>query len=114
MKWKVLKSLLHVIDIDCRQNIKTYEDESDLFYKDPYAFIKDRLRHPGSSTWTLPSHIAVFECLLDEPGPGPSNVSSLLSYHGYTVQHSWWNSLFHLDRRRRGRVLLLAKDKILE
>jgi phosphatidylinositol glycan class B len=97
----------HHLNLVCSQDMRTYKDESDYFYDDPYSFIENRF----SSTNSWPSHIALFECLLNVSGPSQSNnVSLLLEKHGYTIQHSWWNSLFHLDHRRRGRVLLLEKQ----
>lgn len=89
------------------QDLSTYKDESDYFYDDPYTFIENRF----SSTQSWPSHIALFECLLNISGPGRHrNISSLLVKQGYIVQYSWRNSLFHLDHRRRGRILLLEKQ----
>lgn len=89
---------------NCSQVISTYKDESDYFYDNPYEFMEQRF----SSGW--PSHIALFEALLSASGPGSNKVSSLLQDHNYIVQQSFWNSLFHLDHRRRGRILLLTNQ----
>lgn len=108
------------------QNLDIYHDESDNFYADPYDFLL-HLDRP----W--PSHLALFGSLLHETSQKdkivehqsvvsssslPSNetnvadlpsIYDLLARHGYTVLSSYWNSLVHLDRRRRGRVILMRK-----
>lgn len=86
----------------------TYRDESDDFYDDPYGFLVDRL---GSSARPWPSHLALFEALLAQNSKtGNGTVASVLEEHGYTIQKRFWNSLVHLDRRRRGQILLLQRQ----
>jgi phosphatidylinositol glycan class B len=88
------------------QDMKTYKDESDIFYDDPYEYLLGRF----SSKESWPSHLALFEALLPVKGEANITVSSLLERQGYKVQHRFWNSLFHLDSRRRGRVILMKRS----
>lgn len=81
------------------QDLVTYEDESDVFYKDPSAFlVADDQRIQATS------HLVVFESLLDD-----DRVHRQLSEQGFVVHKTFWNSLWHPDSRRRGRVLLLQR-----
>jgi phosphatidylinositol glycan class B len=98
------------------QDIRTYKDESDYFYEDPVRFLLHRYTSPPSSlsseeddkeAW--PSHLALFEALLSVEGNNRQSIASLLDSLGYQVHSSFWNSLFHLDHRRRGRVILMNK-----
>lgn len=83
-------------------------DESDYFYQDPYRYIQDLL-----ASTKKPSHLALFEALLDQQSKQkyPETVADLLSLNGYSIKRSYWNSAFHLDHRRRGRVLLMQQGE---
>lgn len=81
------------------QKLATYEDESDVFYRDPFAFlVADDQRIQATS------HLVVFESLLHDP-----RVHRHLSEQGFVVHKAFWNSLWHPDSRRRGKVLLLQR-----
>jgi phosphatidylinositol glycan class B len=87
------------------QDIKTYKDESDYFYDDPYEFLLHRFSYQA---W--PSHVSLFTALLEVQGKENKTVGSLLESQGYSIQSEYWNSLFHLDHRRRGNVLLMKRS----
>ena len=94
-----------------RQDIQTYKDESDYFYDDPYDFLVKRFDSPHP-THAWPSHLALFEALLPVQGAAADSptVASLLADRGYRVERRYWNSLYHLDSRRRGQVLLMERS----
>ncbi|PWN37652.1 uncharacterized protein FA14DRAFT_117210 [Meira miltonrushii] len=86
--------------------MKTYKDESDYFYDDPIKFLRKRI---GTQTRPWPSHLVMFEALLQPKDGG--GVAQLLSDQGYTQKRSFWNSVFHPDHRRRGRVIVMEKGQ---
>lgn len=81
---------------------KNYRDESDDFYDDPAHFLRTRL---GSTERPWPSHLVAFQTLLTDN----RDVDNLLKQRGYVVQKTFWNSLYHLDARRRGSVILFER-----
>ncbi|PWY99880.1 hypothetical protein BCV70DRAFT_200792 [Testicularia cyperi] len=112
-----------------------YMDQSDFFYADPIKYLVERLpynvdtRYPSSSPhedympetaenkWDLgwrhywPSHVVVFESLLDTNTRKPGHtrtLRNLLSLKGYRQVGRFWNSNVHEDPRRSGDVVVLA------
>jgi GPI mannosyltransferase 3 len=97
--------------LDANINMKTYKDESDDFYDDPINFLRQRL---GTETKPWPSHLVLFQALLHQTShKGTSNdeinVAELLQEQGYTQKRTFWNSVFHPDHRRRGRVIVMER-----
>jgi phosphatidylinositol glycan class B len=114
------------------QNPRTYRDQSDFFYQDPLRYLATRFpphvdpAFPPSPVvvaegvargvddddydddlgWTheWPSHLVVFQALLDNYGGG---VRDFLEAKGYVEEHRLWNSHWHEDERRRGDVVVL-------
>lgn len=92
--------------LDANIDMKTYKDESDDFYDDPINFLRQRL---GMETRPWPSHLVLFEALLHQKDD--INVAQLLSDRGYTQKRTFWNSVFHPDHRRRGRVIVMENNR---
>ena len=114
-----------------------YMDESDFLYEDPVEYLQTYLppsaseqppasgwdREPHPSFWqsngaytygpahNWPSHIALFDALLQHPQYG-QDVQLLLAQRGYVEVTRMWNSLFHDDDRRRGYIVVLARSEV--
>lgn len=69
--------------------LKTYKDESDIFYDDPAAYIKN--------LQTDLSHVVAFAPLHE-----------VLTLLGFTEQKRYFNSDFHWDSRRWGDIIVYA------
>lgn len=54
-----------------------------------------------------PSHIVVFQALLDESEERKESAGGLLRRMGYAEERRLWNSHWHEDERRRGDVVVL-------
>lgn len=54
---------------------------------------------------TWPSHLVHFDALLEQPEYG-QQLRQLFEKKGYRVQKRIWNSLFHDDPRRAGRIVV--------
>ncbi|KAG0360127.1 glycosylphosphatidylinositol anchor biosynthesis [Podila minutissima] len=84
-----------------------YEDESDIFYKNPEAFMISRSsKVPESrnskSTYGDASHLLLFDVLVPTLKPW-------LTSNGYNECARFFNSHFHDDSRRRGDVVVYCK-----
>ncbi|KAK4047346.1 glycosylphosphatidylinositol anchor biosynthesis [Microbotryomycetes sp. JL221] len=119
------------------QDIKTYKDQSDVFYDSPSKYLINRFpttvdsKFPPSpvvfesDAWRheWPSHIVAFQSLLDlvmhsdvaknlpgidhKGGDENKTIKDLLYSKGYRERKRLWNSLWHEDDRRRGDVVVL-------
>ncbi|ORY78028.1 Alg9-like mannosyltransferase family-domain-containing protein [Leucosporidium creatinivorum] len=112
------------------QDPTTYLDQSDVFYASPISYLHTRFPHtvnpsfppspfpsavslppPSSSdlNWRheWPSHIVVFQALLEEVEEGKETVGEVLRRMGYAEERRLWNSHWHEDERRRGNVVVL-------
>ncbi|KAF9372880.1 hypothetical protein CPB97_000960 [Podila verticillata] len=83
-----------------------YEDESDIFYKDPEAFMISRSgKDPESRNRSMygdSSHLLLFDTLVPTLKPW-------LTSNGYNECARFFNSHFHEDSRRRGDVVVYCK-----
>ncbi|PWN25469.1 hypothetical protein BDZ90DRAFT_233922 [Jaminaea rosea] len=121
------------------EDVEGYMDESDFFYEDPVRWLRiylpgeasidsagstatrwDRDVHPAlwqspihaqvpAHHW--PSHIALFDALLQHPKYG-REVQILLARKGYVERTRLWNSLVHDDERRRGYIVVLRHESV--
>ncbi|KAI0306813.1 glycosyltransferase family 22 protein [Multifurca ochricompacta] len=90
------------------EDLRTYQDETDIFFKSPVTFLTMRFPElvdttfPPSSDaprrYTWPSHLVFFGALLREPG-----VEDVLRVKGYTETWSAGNGIEE-DPRRRGQL----------
>jgi phosphatidylinositol glycan class B len=96
------------------QDLSTYQDETDIFFADPAAFLSTQLPLRVDSTfpslvdppyrYMWPSHLVLFGALLREPG-----VRDILHAEGY--EEVWrGGSGVEEDRRRRGGVRVWRWD----
>lgn len=114
------------------QDKTTYRDQSDFFYDSPTDYLTTRfpasvdssfppspftvtspqlsLAHPsGDLGWnhTWPSHLVLFQTLLESSGGATQTIGDLLESKGYRVEERIWNSHWQDDDRRNGDVVLL-------
>ncbi|ODQ80606.1 glycosyltransferase family 22 protein [Babjeviella inositovora NRRL Y-12698] len=89
--------------------VKTYQDESDIFYADPVAFLTQKFpppikakRESGKFEYEWPTHLVFFENL--EPIMKP-----YLEGSGYQECERFFNTWFHWDNRRSGDVIVYCK-----
>ncbi|KAI9296700.1 hypothetical protein K502DRAFT_313951 [Neoconidiobolus thromboides FSU 785] len=97
-----------------------HEDISDVFYQDPYKFIINNFQdeidliqtksYPKTNstqefTYFWPSHLVLFEALLIEN----PKVKELILKKDYHLCYSTFNSLWHDDHRRNGKVILYCR-----
>ncbi|KAE8209699.1 hypothetical protein CF327_g6348 [Tilletia walkeri] len=111
------------------EDLKTYRDQTKVFYEDPFAYLQSRFPstvdptfppspYPepkttdGSQNWThsWPSHLVIFETLLDHRSrseEGKEKVGDLLREKGYATSKRLWNGFGSDDENRWGDVLVL-------
>ncbi|KAI8605845.1 Alg9-like mannosyltransferase family-domain-containing protein [Dissophora ornata] len=80
----------------------TYKDESDIFYEDPVAFMKERSSKLANENSPDDSHLVLFEDLIRSW----SDMPRWLETRGYRECARFFNSHFHDDSRRRGDVVV--------
>lgn len=121
---RLLSNALHALMWLYRgQNATIYKDQTTVFYDDPVKYLQNRFpaevdpRFPpsplpvairyNSTDWkhTWPSHIVVFEDLLNTAS-STGSILGVLQKHQYHQVHSFWNSHFQDDDRRRGRIVV--------
>lgn len=117
---RVLLTLCFVHSVEAA----TYKDQSDHFYDDVARYLTTRFPDTVDATFppsplaasvvssvapqhTWPSHLIVFDELLQRPGGRYGTVGDLLRARGYAEQERHWNSLVHDDSRRAGHIVIL-------
>ncbi|CAG8454931.1 2895_t:CDS:2 [Ambispora gerdemannii] len=98
-------------------------DEADIFYTDPQQYLTGRFEpltikqksnndisesintNPSREKW--PSHLVIFQALLKDLEP-------FIDKAQYRQCAKFFNSHFHDDWRRRGDVIVLCRDNIIE
>ncbi|CAD6582140.1 MAG: glycosylphosphatidylinositol anchor biosynthesis [Cyphobasidiales sp. Tagirdzhanova-0007] len=101
----------------------SYIDETNLFYKDPHAFIREHFpSHVSESfpaspdlsdpeqahVYCWPSHLVLFDVLLQcQCETTHQTFNQLLLEKGYVEQKRFWNSIWHEDPRRAGDVVVM-------
>lgn len=80
------------------QELKSYRDQSDVFYNNPELFIKDNL---GSSL-DYPEFIVVFS---------PLKELIKQELRNYILYKQYFNSFFHWDSRRSGDLIIFKREE---
>lgn len=112
----------------CRQDPRSYRDETAVFNDDPHAFVNANFTstvitsftrtHPSileSWTYSWPSHLVVFERLLDRAdATSGQSFNALLRGKGYREQKRLWNSFWHEEPMRAGDIVIFMYVEVLE
>lgn len=104
----------------------TYQSQDDLFYSDPFAYIRQNFppkvnerhsaglllaNHEHALIW--PSHLVVFDELLHRiDTQSAESFEALLREKGYKEVKRIWNSIWHEDPRRKGDVVVFRHRSV--
>lgn len=107
-----------------------YQDETELFYADPFHFLRTRfsetidasfpptvsstLPNEPPNVYVWPSHLVVFDELLKRKNAKTGErMDEVLRGIGYRIERRFWNSIVHEEPRRSGDIVVLRHFSLM-